>query len=224
MKNCLLLLAVVAVVAIVAPAYSQTVYLDANGDGLNSLLEKANGNNAALDDVLNSSVTSVDVYFDSNHNPDGSTVLCPEDPSLTLDMFDYEATVRASGSGTVTFNGWTDTAGFPIGIITVGDHTFASVGTDAWVGRGSSTSLPLGKHKVGTFAVTVTGTPKIDIVTSSTIDNSAQTAFGSHCYGLLFDGQMRLGTTDFPLSNAFGTESPVPVERTTWGKIKTLYH
>jgi len=224
MKNCLLLLAVVAVVAVVAPAYSQTGYLDVNGDGLNSLLEKANGNNAAPDDVLNSSVTSVDVYYDTNHNPDGSVAVCPQDASLTMDMFDYEALVRASGSGSVVFNGWTDATGFTIGLITIGDHFFATVGQDAWVGRGSSSSLPLGKHKLGTFSVAVTGTPKMDIVTSSTMDGSAQSAFGSHCFGLLFDGQMRLGTTDFPLDHAFGTESPVPVVPTTWGKIKTLYH
>ena len=44
MKNCLLLLVVVAMVAVVAPAYSQTLYMDTNGDGLNSLIEHANGN------------------------------------------------------------------------------------------------------------------------------------------------------------------------------------
>jgi hypothetical protein len=224
MKNCLLLLAVVAMVAVVAPAYSQTLYLDTNGDGMNSLLEKSNGNNAAPDDVLGASTTAVDVYFDSNHNPDGSTVLCPQDPSQPYDMFSYEATVRASGSGTVTFNGWTDALGWSIGIITIGDHTFATAGSDAWFGRGTASSgAVMGRFKVGTLSVSVTGTPKLDFATSSTIDPSAQTAFGGHCYAPLFDNTNRLGE-QYPTSNAFGTEAPVPVVPTTWGKIKNLYH
>jgi len=224
MKNCLLLLAVVAMVAVVAPAYSQTIYLDTNGDGMNSVLEKQNGNNAAPDDVLGASTTAVDVYFDSNHNPDGSTLLCPQDAAQPYDMFSYEATVRASGSGSVTFNGWTDALGWSIGIITIGDHTFATAGTDAWFGRGTQSSgAVMGRYKVGTLSVSVTGTPKLDFVTSSTIDPSAQTAFGGHCYAPLFDNTNRLGE-QYPTSNAFGTEAPVPVVPTTWGKIKNLYH
>lgn len=222
MKNCLLLLAVVALVAVAAPAHSQTLYMDTNGDGKNSLLEKSNGNNAAPDDVLNASTTSVDIYFDSNHNPDGSTLQCPQDAAQPYDMFSYEATVRASGSGSVTFNGWTDNMGWAIGIITIGDHTFATAGTDAWFGRGNQNAV-MGKSKVGTLSITVTGTPKLDFVTSSTIDGSAQTAFGGHCYGPLFDNTNRLGE-QYPTGNAYGTEAPVPVVPTTWGKIKNLYH
>lgn len=222
MKNCLLLLAVVAMVGVAAPAHSQTLYMDTNGDGKNSLLEKQNGNNAAPDDVLNASTTSVDFYFDPNHNPDGSVVLCPQDASQPYDMFSYEATVRASGSGSVTFNGWTDLMGWSIGIITIGDHTFATAGTDAWFGRGNQNAV-MGKQKVGTLSIAVTGSPKLDFATSSTIDFSAQTAFGGHCYGPLFDNTNRLGE-QYPTSSAFGTEAPVPVVPTTWGKIKNLYH
>ena len=223
MKNCLLLLAVVALVAVVAPAYSQTLYLDTNGDGKNSLLEKQNGNNAAPDDVLNSSTTSIDVYFDSNHNPDGSTLLCPQDPAQPYDMFSYMAVLRASGSGSVTFNSWTDNMGWNIGLISLGDHTFASAGSDAWFGRGNPVAQ-MGKFKVGTLSVAITGTPKIDFATSSTLDPaSAETSFGGHCYAPLFDNTNRLGE-QYPTSNAFGTEAPVPVVPTTWGKIKNLYH
>lgn len=225
MKNCLLLLVLVALVAVAAPAYSVTLYMDVNGDGLNSLLEKQNGNNSAPDDVLGPGTTSIDFYYDTNHNPDGSTELCPQAPEQPYDMFSYEGTVRYSGSGTVTFNGFTDNLGFPVGIITVGDHFFATVGTDAWFGHGSAVTAPLGKNKVGTLSVTVTGTPKLDFATTSTIDpSSAQTAFGSHCYGPTFDNTIRLGEQNIPLDHAFGTEAPVPTVQTTWGKIKSLYH
>lgn len=223
MKNCLLLLAVVAMVAVVAPAYSQTLYMDTNGDGLNSLLEASNGNNAPPDDVLGAGTTSVDFYFDTNHNPDGSVLLCPQAPEQPYDFFSYEATVRASGSGSVTFNGWTDLMGWPIGIVTIGDHTFATAGTDAWFGRATTAGAVMGRFKVGTLSITVTGTPKLDYVCTSSIDFSAQTAFGGHCYGPSFDNTNRL-CEQYPQSNAYGTEAPVPVVPTTWGKIKTMYH
>jgi hypothetical protein len=223
MKNCLLLLAVVAMVAVVAPAYSQTLYMDTNGDGLNSLIEKANGNLAAPADVLGPGTTSVDIWFDPNHNADGSVQLCPQAPEQPYDMFSYEATVRYVGSGAITFNGWTDNMGWPIGIITIGDHTFATAGTDAWVGRATTTGAVMGKQKVGTLSIAVANTPRLDFVCTSTIDFSAQTAFGGHCYGPSFDNTNRL-CEQYPQSNAYGTEAPVPVVPTTWGKIKTMYH
>jgi hypothetical protein len=210
-------------VAVVAPAYSQTLYMDTNGDGLNSLLEHQNGNMSAPDDVLGPGTTSVDFYFDPNHNPDGSVVICPQAPEQPYDMFSYEATVHASGSGSVTFNGWTDLMNWAIGIITIGDHTFATAGQDAWFGRATTTGAVLGRQKVGTLSITVSGTPKLDYLCASTIDFSAQTAFGGHCYGPQFDNTNRL-CEQYPQSNAYGTEAPVPVVPTTWGKIKTMYH
>src|SRR6185503_16433733 len=107
--------------------------------------------------------------------------------------------------------------------ITIGDHTFATAGTDAWFGRGNAAAVAPGKYKVGTLSISVTGTPKLDFVCSSSIDFSAQTAFGGHCYSPLFDNTNRL-CEQYPQSNAFGTEAPVPVVPTTWGKIKTMYH
>jgi len=220
MKNCLLFLAVVAVLAIGAPAHSQYLFLDANGDGHNSgnLAEPGTGS-----DILNSGVTSIDVYFDTNHNPNGSAATC-DASSNNLTINSYECLLRASGSGTVTFNGWTDNMGFTFGIIIGGDHTFATGGTDAWIGRGSATAMAPGRYKVGTLSVTVTGQPVISFLPlgASSINANAETAFGTQCEGNDFDNTYKLGS-DYALSNALGTPAPTPVVSKTWGAIKEMY-
>lgn len=220
MKNCLLFLAVVAMLAIGAPAYSQYLFIDANGDGHDSAnsLEPGSGS-----DALNSSVTHVDLYFDTNHNPDGSVATC-NSSSANLTINSYEALLRESGSGSVTFNGWTDNMGFTIGIIGAGDNKFATAGTDCWIGLGSGTQLAPGRYKVGTLSITVTGTPVITWLPNhgSSISATAETAFGTSCEGQDFDNTYKLGT-DYPLNHAFGTPAPTPAVSKTWGAIKEMY-
>jgi hypothetical protein len=227
MKNCLLSLAVVAVLAMAGPAYSQYVYLDVNGDGVNFDREAFVGNTVPSD-ALSPATTSIDVYFVTDKMADGSAATCASAEAFTLGS--YEATLRYSGTGTVTFTGWTDALGFAVPIITAGDGTFAALGNDTWFGRGGNPpGLAPGTYKVGSVAVTVTGTPTINFATSSTISGNAQTAFGSACDGALFDSTIRLGalqdlgiSADF--SESFGTTAPTPTVKSTWGKIKQLYH
>jgi len=220
MKNCLLFLAVVAMLAIGAPAYSQYLFIDANGDGHNSGNPAEPGTGS---DVLNSGITSVDIYFDTNHNPDGSAATC-NSSTANLTINSYECLLRSSGSGSVTFNGWTDNMGFTIGIIGAGDNKFAAAGTDCWVGLGSGTQMAAGRYKVGTLSITVTGTPVISWLPlgASSIKATAETAFGTACEGHDFDNTYKLGS-DYPLSNAFGTPAPTPVAAKTWGEIKGMY-
>jgi len=92
-------------------------------------------------------------------------------------------------------------------------------------GGGGAVMLPTARRAVTwrTEHSKRTMVEKLDFVTASTIDPSAQTAFGGHCYAPLFDNTNRLGE-QYPTSNAFGSEAPVPVVPTTWGKIKNLYH
>ena len=229
MKNCLLFLAVVAAMAVAGPAYSQYVYLDVNGDGLNFDREALVLNNVPSDN-LTDAVTAIDVYFVTNQHADGSAATCQQSAN-NYSLGSYEAVLRYSGSGTVIFNGWTDALGFTVPIITAGDGTFATSGTDTWFGRGGNPpGLAPGVHKVGTISVTVTGTPKIDFGTNSTLSGNAQTAFGSQCEGILFVNTIMYGTeqavidqtADF--SESFGTTAQIPVVKSTWGKIKTLYH
>lgn len=230
MKNCLLTLAVVAALAIAGPAFSQHAYLDVNGDGLNYDKEVENNpGTTALPDNIGPGTTAIDVYFSSNTNSDGSAAVCDEDPSKQLTFGSYEAVLKGVGSGTVSFTGWTNNlAGFTIGLITAGDGTFAQAGQETWFARGAAPpGLPPGTYKVGTIGVTVTGTPQVIFGTSSAISGNAQTSFGSNCDGARFDNTLRLGPQgdpEYDWFRSFGTTAPTPVVKSTWGKIKTLYH
>src|SRR2546425_13050139 len=91
MKHCLLLLGVIAALAIGAPAYSQYIFMDMNGDGV-----------CTSADALTSSVTAVDVWLDTNHNQNGSTATCV-DPSKPLDILSYAVLIHSSSSCTGPF-------------------------------------------------------------------------------------------------------------------------
>src|SRR3954471_5724474 len=101
MKKSLLLLGVIAALAIGAPAYSQYIFMDVNpgGDAANTSA-----------DVLTSTSTSVDVYLDTNHDRSGAVKTCATNASQPLDIFSYDIVVTQTGSGSVTFNSWTNAA------------------------------------------------------------------------------------------------------------------
>ncbi len=215
MKQCLLMFAAAAVLFVGAPAYSQYIFLDTNGDGLNS-----NTSSGLPDDILTSATTSVDVYLVTDKNRDGSAAVCNSAEPFTINQ--YEFTLHTSGPGQVVFNSWTDNMNFTFGLVLCGDGTMCTGGGDVWVGRGSGTQLPPGKYKLGTLGITVTTSsdPNLNFAVSSTLNPNAQTAFGSNCDGANFDSLIRLGV-DFTDSD--GTEPGTPVMPTTWGKIKKLY-
>jgi hypothetical protein len=220
-----LLLVVLGMLACVLPARAQYVYLDVNGDGLNYEREISVGNQVPVD-ILNASVTAIDVWFVTNQSADGTAVECQQDPNLNLSIVGYTAILRYTGSGTVTFNGWTDALGFNTGYITEGDGTFATAGTDAWFGRyGTPPGFPPGAHKIGTVSVTVTGSPSVVFGTSSDISGNAETYFISQCQGARFDSTIRLGPAgpDYDFQESFGILQTNPVVPTTWGKIKERY-
>ena len=213
MKNFLPILALVAALATCGTAYGQYIFLDVNGDGVSS---KTNPH--LPDDVLGPSVTSVDIYLDTDHNKDGSVAVCPTGEPLSINS--YEAVLHVSGNGTVTYGTWTDNMGFTTNLTCGGAPTCAA-GPDIWIGKGSGTILPPNKYKLGTLAITVTGSPVLDIINSSpTLSSVSETAFGSSCPGAVFDNTMRLGTDFF---DANGTEASTPVTATTWGKIKAMF-
>jgi hypothetical protein len=221
-----LLLVVLGILAGVVPAQGQYVYLDVNGDGLNFDREAMIGN-AVPSDLLSAADTAVDVYFVTDKMADGSDATCTSAEPFTI--VTYEAVLRYTGSGTVTFHSWTDNLGFMIPMITAGDGTIATSGNDVWFGRGSGPAgLPPGLYKVGTLNITVTGQPMLIFGMNSTISGNAQTAFASQCDGALFDGTIRLGpiselgiTADF--AESFGAAYVNPIVSTTWGKIKERY-
>lgn len=222
MKQCLLLLFLV-VLTTSKPAYSQYLFLDVNGDGHNYLNAAEPGSGS---DCLGPSVTQVDVYFDTNHNPDGSPATCDQTAENPLSMSSYEILMRAANYpyGNVTVNSWTDNVGYTTGIISKGDGKFLVSGSDVWIGLAGPV-LPPGRYKVGTLSVTVTGGPGFFFLPlgGSGIDQNAGTGFGTQCEGNDLNNRYTLGS-DFALNHAFGTGCfGDAVSETTWGKIKERY-
>jgi len=204
MKKSLLLLGVIAALAIGAPAYSQYIYLDVNGDGVNT-----------SSDALTSSTLSVDVWLNTNHNKAGGVVACA-DGTNPLDIGSYDVILHASGTGSVGFGAWTNSM---TGYAQVNPPTTA--GADFAVGFGSAGSFnTAGLYKLGSIAVAITGQPVISFSTTPMVGSSSITGFGSECSGSDNPNTMTLGLDFFDNS---GTASPTPVNSTTWGKIKQLY-
>ena len=191
-----------------APAAGQTLFLDVNGDG------RSDGS-----DVLNPGVTSVDVYLDTSHAPDGSPVTCartehPDHPEpLTINSYTFILGWEPVGTGSLAYGAWTDNMGFTI---SVGG---AQKGRDFWTGRAVPYYLAAGKHKLGTLGVTVTGTPVLQFLSSTPIDPVAITSFGSPCVGQDYDNTMKLGS-DF--LDARGTSTVDDAPRTAWRTIKDI--
>jgi hypothetical protein len=227
MKHGLLLLAIAAAMLVSAPAFAQYVYLDVDMNGTAYCTNPG-------DDALGPGTYDIDVYFDTNHNMDGSVATCDTgDGELTINS--YEITLGASGSGSVTFNKWmnniagagTNLSGGTVGVGSGGDPGLLVGGSDAYIGLGGSTLYPAGLYKVGTLNVTVTGNPVLSWLSFSSVSGVAETAFGSQCSGMDGTNTIKLGpsppqgTPDF--TDNCGTAAPTPVVNKTWGQIKDLY-
>jgi len=207
MKRSLLLLGVIAALAIGAPAYSQYIWMDVNGDGVNTGL-----------DVLNSSVTTVHVWLDTDNGKGGTppTATCGGNP---LDIGLFDVLFHSAGSGSLTYNGFTIGSGMT-GFAVL--NAFTVAGPDAGVGYTGPNYLPPGLYELGQLSVTVTGSPVLSFIGGPGNPSipSPYTAFGSHCDATQNPNYVTLGIDFF---DADGTASGTPTESTTWGKIKQLY-
>ena len=189
----LLALTAVCLVAFSAPASAQYMYLDVNGDGVNTAT-----------DVLTTSSTGVDVWLRTNFNGDGGAATCQVSAS-ELTMNSYEFFVRATGA--MTLGDWTDNMAFPGSF---GDFT---VGTDAYHGRNGSIQPP-GTYKLGRLALSGVATnAALSIVPASPVNPPGYTSFGSLCEGNDFDNTMKLGSdwTDVGNTHTSGPVNQNPV-------------
>jgi len=201
MKHSLLLVAVVALVAFAAPAHSQYMYLDVDGDGVNTAA-----------DILTPSSTQIDVYLDTDNNKDGTPAVCSSSSNL-FTINSYEVIMRVTG--TLTYGSWTDLMSFAT---ILGN---AQAGNDFYAGRGSGTVLAPGTYHLGNVAISGVGAgATVTIVSSTTANPVALTSFGSQCEGLDFDNTQKLGSD---WNDVSGTFSSTPTTSTTWGHIKALY-
>jgi hypothetical protein len=208
MKHCLLVFAAVVALAIGVPASAQYMYVDTNGDGRWS---------AALDQI-GPGASTVDVWLATNADSMGTAVVCPTGEALTINSYTF---ILNAPSGGITYGSWTDNMGF-----TINANPFPNgvgvAGNDIWVAKASGTPSAPGRYKLGSLAITRTGgcTTTLEFHTSSTIDGSAMTSFGSQCPAQDFDNTMKLGSDWF---HNRGTVGCTPVTETTWGKIKANY-
>jgi len=199
MKNCLLLCVAVLALAVAVPASAQYMFLDVNGDEF-----------CSTDDVLDNTVNHVDIWIATDMDGNFFPVTCPTGQELTINSYTF--ILRSTGG--VTYGAWTVNMGFTTNLGT------GAAGNDRWVGRGSGTIQNPGIYKLGSQAVTVTGSAVLSIVSSTTASSQALTSFGSKCLGTLGTNTMKLGLDWFDVC---GTTSSTPVTDTTWGKIKALY-
>ena len=217
MRQCLLVLTAVITLAIGVPASAQYMWIDTNGDGINGCITPGN---SADDDLLNPSVTSFDIWISTNLDAAGQPVTCPSGENLTINSYTF---VLSTVTGGVSYNGWTDAMNFSIA---AGGPVSNS--TDYFIGRASATINPPGTYKLGTMAVTVTGTPNLFIMPHSDIDPTSQTSFGSQCAGQDFNNTMRYAENVDQIppgdwNQACGVLVVTAVSETTWGKIKKSY-
>ncbi len=189
--------AIVLAFALIAPERSiaQYMYLDADGDGIRT----------AADVVAPSGPTLVTIWLRTDANRDGTPAVCSTGEDLTL--YSYEVSLHA-GNGAVSWGSITNAvAGFTTDLGSV------AVGADAHVAFGSGNLSP-GLYRLATVQVSVTsGSPSIQIVSSSPLSPGFGTTFSSQCSGMDFDNTLKLGADWFDVDGLpFGgvaNESPV---------------
>ncbi len=158
----------------------QHLYLDTNGDGLNT----------AADVVDPAAGAVVEVWLDTARNRDGSPAACASAGEPTLSS--YELVLVTSG-GTVTWGTFTNRlAGFTVSLGTASSSTEFRAGFGV---NSTSKSLRPGLYRLGTLNVTAaSGAPALGFAAVSTLGAEHLTAFGSACLGADFDQTMKLGT------------------------------
>jgi hypothetical protein len=186
------------------------VYLDVNGDG-----------RCDASDVLGPEVGSVDVWYVTNRNADGTPAVCqgPGEEEHPLTMFTFMVLLHAWGDGTLEYGAWIpgpSVAGFQF------DLGSKTKGPDAMFSYGGANALDPGRYKVGTLRVSVTGHPRLSIVAATPLEAGMVTCFGSHCSGIDIDATIKLGH-DFV--DALGTAPPAtpPDAGSAWAAIQKLY-
>ena len=161
--------ALVAWVPATTPAAAQYMYLDSNGDGINTSTDRMN----------KSTPTTIDVWLRTDHNRDGSLAGC-DFQAGAMDMYSYEFVLHAVG-GTITWGSMSNL--IPSFTTNLARDSRDTTGTVYYHnGFGGSAAQVPGTYKLATLTATVaTGSPRIDIVTRHAIARSARTSFASDC-------------------------------------------
>jgi hypothetical protein len=160
------------------PSSGQYMYLDANGDGINTAA-----------DLVNAGTTVVDVWLDTDSNRDGSPAVCVNGPGTPLTLGSYVFTLRAV-NGTIQWGSFTNQ--LPRAVV---QFFHGTTPTEYWNGFGVTfPSHPPGLYRLATLTFSVaSGTPSIEIIPRASATPVDDTSFGSACAGTRFDNTIRLG-------------------------------
>jgi hypothetical protein len=206
-----LLVALTAALALTAaPVRAQYIYIDTDGDGL-----------CDANDVLAPGANTLNVYLQTDANADFSPAVCQNSTGQVLSIFSYELVFHTSGTGSATYGAWTHNStdlpsynALRAPVQAGGDFTI-------FYGQSLGANAP-GFYRLGSVVATVTGSPTIGLVKSSTaVGTQYSTSFGSECPGSLGLNTIFLGT-DF--TDVCGTAGGTPITNfTTWAAIKKQY-
>ncbi|MEK7348709.1 MAG: hypothetical protein AABZ94_07525, partial [Candidatus Eisenbacteria bacterium] len=190
------LFVVVATVGFASTSNAQYMYLDSNGDGVNTAADRMNANGVA---------TTVDVWLRTNTNRDTSAASCvTADGDMTINS--YVVNLQASG-GTVAYTFFVNQQAGMTTITVPG--TPLSNTTEFSVGRGSGTVLLPGNYKLLTVTITgASGTPSVAIVAPSALQPTDLTNFGSACSGNSFDNTLKLSDEWFDVDGLGAAAAP----------------
>ena len=152
---------VVAMAGLARTSQAQYLWMDTNGDGVNSPADHMNANGTA---------TTVDVWINTSHNKDGSVAICQSgDPDAWLETWNSFATHINATGGTVSFTGYTNqVAAFNIACSGPPGGAFNSNSTDMAQCQATGAPTPNGGVNIKMYTVTVTGvsgTPSLRFTT-----------------------------------------------------------
>jgi hypothetical protein len=169
-------------------ASAQYLYLDLDGDGLNTPA-----------DVLNGLPVNANIYLRTDRNRDGSPTTCTSG-SEPLSIGSLEFILHASAPVA-----WGTLVGG--GIFGGGATLTKQSATDFYAGYFDSTEvfLPPGQYHVGSLPITPVGSPLLAFATSTPLSAAYLTSFGSQCRGLDADHTMKLGREWHDADGTFGT-------------------
>ncbi len=173
----------------VPPANAQYIFVDLNGDGLNTPA-----------DALGALPVNADVYLRTASNRDGSPALCSTGEQLSIGSFEF---ILHAVGGTVQWGALTGGL-FPVGsqIRTAHDDV------DFYVGRFDTLGVyvPAGQVLLGTLPVTaLAGTPLLRFASTTPLSAKYATSFGSQCRGADEEFTMALGRDWTDADGTFGT-------------------
>ncbi|HET7497856.1 MAG TPA: hypothetical protein VFM00_06120, partial [Candidatus Eisenbacteria bacterium] len=178
-----------ALLLLVSPAHAQYLWLDTNGDGVNTVADFL---------LTDGTPTAVDAWINTSHNKNGSTATCTSgEPDILLQTWNSFAIHLNVMNGTATFAGYVNhIPSFGIACAAAGAGFLTNGSTEMSVCQASGTPMGNGgvNQKMFTVTVTVTsGTPSLEFVPANSLDMNP-TSFGSACSGMDFDNTIKLGS------------------------------